>query len=79
MQKTPLYRYICEQYVSIGPKRYKPTDEPFAMRLTADDGKMLQKGDICALCVDTKDEDWNEVDIIENTDIHNTFVDVKFN
>lgn len=79
MHKIPLYLYVYEKYSSIDPNRHSPNDIPYASQLIADEGKMLQKGNICALRVDTKNEDWNEIDISENIPIYETFVDVKFN
>ena len=79
MQTLPLYRYVYDWYIEVTPYRHNPDDPQYASRITADDGKMMQKDDICTFCVDTQNEGWNEVDMVDSADILGTYVDLKFN
>lgn len=67
MQKIPLYKYIrADGGITVSPN--KPNTEYTEMlRIVADDGKVLVKGDEVTTCKDVETaEGWEEIDDVEN-------------
>ena len=65
MKKTILY---TGGGVSLSPVYADGRTESAYVRLVADDGKMLQKGELAAICIDalaTEADTWKEVDYVE--------------
>ena len=59
-----LYRYEDEHGVTITPNKRSESDEPYCVRLIADEGKILTDGETETPCVDTHEpEKWYEVDL----------------
>lgn len=66
MQKIPLYKYIrADGGITVSPN--KPNTEYTEMlRIVADDGKVLVKGDEVTTCKDVETaEGWEEIDDVE--------------
>lgn len=63
MQRVNLYKYEDEKGTVITPVQRDPSDEPYAVRLIADEGYILTDGETETPCVDTHEpEKWWEVE-----------------
>lgn len=70
MEIRTLYRYKTDKGTTISPNKPETEDYTTLSRVIADEGKVLQNGDVLTPCVDTEHpEEWVEVDVPEETEI----------
>ena len=62
MNKINLYRYTyADGSSTITTKQREETDEVYAYRLVADEGKAITNGDLVTYCIDTHNpDDWTD-------------------
>jgi hypothetical protein len=65
MQEINLYRYVVENGIQITPCQKNENDDVYKIRLVADNGMILKKGDNLAYVVDVEINDvenWEEIE-----------------